>query len=229
MKSAIKTYILLTAKPWHDTLFRDLSKRANEDWIRISAREEFTTCKLMEINPNRIFIPHWSHIIPPEIFENFECIVFHMTDLPYGRGGSPLQNLIARGHENTKISAIRVDKGIDTGEVYLKKNLNLNGSAEEIFLRSAAVIKEMIKEIIDSNLQPEIQKGEITNFKRRKPEDGNIAELEDIQKIYDFIRMLDAPGYPKAFLEIGNMKLEFTRASLKADKSILADVRITEK
>ena len=29
-----------------------------------------------------------------------------MTDLPYGRGGSPLQNLIIRGFESTKISAI---------------------------------------------------------------------------------------------------------------------------
>lgn len=226
----MKIFVLATDKKWHDDLFKFLlQKRSNEKWYRIRVKNELNKEKLKALNPAIIFIPHWSHIIPPEIFENFECIVFHMTDLPYGRGGSPLQNLIVRGHENTKISAIRVEKGIDTGDLYLKKHLNLNGTAEEVFLRSAAVIKEMIKEIIDSNLQPEIQKGEITNFKRRKPEDGNIAELEDIQKIYDFIRMLDAPGYPKAFLEIGNMKLEFTRASLKADKSILADVRITEK
>jgi len=36
-------------------------------------------------------------IILKEIFENYEIILFHMTDLPYGRGGSPLQNLIVRG------------------------------------------------------------------------------------------------------------------------------------
>ena len=31
-----------------------------------------------------------------EIHENYKCIIFHMTDLPFGRGGSPLQNLISR-------------------------------------------------------------------------------------------------------------------------------------
>lgn len=44
-----------------------------------------------------------------------------MTDLPYGRGGSPLQNLIVRNHYKTKISEIRVKKEIDSGPIYLKK------------------------------------------------------------------------------------------------------------
>ena len=51
--------------------------------------------------------------IPTEIFTSFECIVFHMTDLPYGRGGSPLQNLIVRGHKKTKVSALKVVKEVD--------------------------------------------------------------------------------------------------------------------
>ena len=46
-----------------------------------------------------------------------------MTDLPYGRGGSPLQNLIARGFLETKISAILVEKQLDAGPVYLKMEL----------------------------------------------------------------------------------------------------------
>ena len=44
-----------------------------------------------------------------------------MTDLPYGRGGSPLQNLIANKIYDTKISAIRAEGGIDTGRIYLKE------------------------------------------------------------------------------------------------------------
>lgn len=38
--------------------------------------------------------------------------------------------------------------------------------------------------------------------------------------------MLDAEGYPQAFLNIGNLRLMFNRASLKKDR-ILADVTIT--
>ena len=65
------------------------------------------------------------NIIPKKIYSNYDCIVFHMTDLPYGRGGSPLQNLIVRGHKETKISALNVQSGLDTGDIYLKKKLIL--------------------------------------------------------------------------------------------------------
>ena len=49
-----------------------------------------------------------------------------MTDLPYGRGGSPLQNLIVRGHKETKISAIKVVKELDAGPVLSSLELMLN-------------------------------------------------------------------------------------------------------
>ena len=102
----------------------------------ISRKEDFTIERIDLISPIKIFIPHWSYIIPPSIFEEYECIVFHMTDLPYGRGGSPLQNLIVRGLTSTKLSALRVEAGLDTGPVYLKTDLSLLGTAEEIIYQS---------------------------------------------------------------------------------------------
>ena len=108
MGKSIETYILLSSKNWHNTLFDSLSSRPNEIWVRISEKEDFIIEKLISINPTKIFIPHWSYIIPSSIYEKWECIVFHMTDLPFGRGGSPLQNLIVRGIETTKISSITV-------------------------------------------------------------------------------------------------------------------------
>lgn len=85
-----------------------------------------------------------------------------MTDLPFGRGVSPLQNLIERGIENTKISAIKVDDGIDTGDIYFKESLNLNGTADEIFIRASEIIfKKMIPTIISEKIIHETQKWEI--------------------------------------------------------------------
>ncbi len=223
------TYILLTNKSWHDALFDELSERPGENWIRLSSKEEFSVSNLNKIKPNSIFIPHWSHIIPEEIFTKFNCIVFHMTDLPYGRGGSPLQNLIVRNQNETKISALKVGDGLDTGPVYLKKSLSLHGTAKEIFLRSKSVIEKMIVEIIEKNLLPIPQKGEVVEFKRRKPRDGNLEDLKELELIFNYIRMLDCEGYPSAFIETENFKFEFTRASLKSEKEILADVRITKK
>ena len=224
-------FIILSEKKWHENLFFELKNKFQKDkWVHIFKKEDFNYENLKSINPTRIFIPHWSYIIPSEIYNHFDCIVFHMTDLPYGRGGSPLQNLIVRNHKLTKISAIQVQKGLDTGAVYLKKELSLLGTAQEIFNRSVGVIKDMIKEIIEYSLIPQPQTGEVVEFKRRKAEDGDIQVISELRKVFDHIRMLDAEGYPNAFLETDYFKIEFFNADLSNNQnSVQAHVRISKK
>jgi len=48
-----------------------------------------------------------------------------MTDLSYGRGGSPLQNLIVRGYKDTMISALWIEKELDSG-AYTHRSGDLN-------------------------------------------------------------------------------------------------------
>ena len=225
----MKKLILLTSKSWHKDLFNFLKLRENEDWSIITSKDDFVFSKIKDLNPNKIFIPHWSHIIPSNIFEKFECIVFHMTDLPYGRGGSPLQNLIVRGHQDTMISAIQIDQGVDTGNIYLKKPLSLKGSAKDIFERATVVIQKMILEILSSDINPVPQKGVATIFKRRSAKDGCMNELKEIEEVYDYIRMLDAEGYPPAFIETDSFKIDFFDSKLINETQITANVRITKK
>ena len=195
MKEQKKTCVILSEQTCNKDIVSNLSKKKkNINWILIDKREEFNLEYLRAIKTDVIFIPHWSYIIPNDIFENYECIVFHMTDLPFGRGGSPLQNLISRGIYSTKISALKVDKGIDTGDVYLKENLELDGAATDIFERANHIIQKMIISILQNKIKPIPQKGKVTIFKRRKPHQSNIIELETLQKVYDYIRMLDADG-----------------------------------
>jgi methionyl-tRNA formyltransferase len=149
-----------------------------------------------------------------------------MTDLPFGRGGSPLQNLIARGIYETKISALKCVEEIDAGPIYLKRHFSLHGAAEEIYIRASKIIEEMIVEIIDDSLVPYAQTGDPIYFQRRKPEQGNLLEAKSVEELFDLIRMLDAEGYPHAFMNIKGKRLEFSRAKLSPD-GILADVKIT--
>ena len=225
----MNNYILLSTKKWHNGLFQNLSKNDNQNWIWIKKKEDFIYSNIKKINPCKIFIPHWSYIIPKDIFLNYECIVFHMTDLPYGRGGSPLQNLIIRGFESTKISAIRVQDGVDTGDIYLKNDLELHGSAYDIFKRGNIIINNMIVKILKKRIDPVPQNGKVTLFKRRKPEQSNIEKLRTINKVYDYIRMLDADGYPKAYIENNIFKFEFSGAKLTDNEEILATVKIKKK
>jgi len=214
-------------------LYNDISGNLKEiyndfEFILIDKKEDLTFDNLDIIDPNYIFFPHWSYLIPENIFMNFQCVIFHMTDVPFGRGGSPLQNLIARGIYETQITALKCEMGIDSGPVYMKMPLSLYGTAEEIFLRSKPIIEKMIIHIIDNKPFPSPQDGESVFFPRRKPGESNMENLTEIEQVYDYIRMLDAEGYPKAYFETKNMRLEFERVSLK-NGYLVADVKIKKK
>lgn len=214
--------LLCTIKSWNIAMANMfINKYSHDHTIKlITQKEELTLSCVQEYNPDIIFFPHWSYIISEEIYENYTCVVFHMTDLPFGRGGSPLQNLISRGIHSTKISAIKVSKGLDAGPIYLKKDLDLSsGNATDIFTHASEIIfNEMIPYIICNNPIPKAQEGTPTVFMRRTPADSELKPDFSLIKIHDYIRMLDAEGYPSAYLDFGSYRLLFTNSELGENK-----------
>lgn len=222
-------YIIATTKSWNILNFKRLKKQDKKNkWYLLTDKEDLNLKNLDKIKPRYIFFPHWSWIIPRNIFEKYDCVVFHMTDLPYGRGGSPLQNLIVRGHKKTKLSAIKVVEELDAGPIYFKNDLDLSGTAQDILKRASLITFDLIKKMVSGNYSPLKQSGKITKFERRKPLEGDISNLKNLSQIYDYIRMLDGEGYPKAFLEKNNIRFEFDKAVLK-DEEIKASVKIIIK
>lgn len=208
----------------YDGIYDDMG----ENFVFIKDKDKLNVGYLEQISPEYIFFPHWSYIIPPEIYENFNCVIFHMTDLPFGRGGSPLQNLISRGIYQTKISALKCCKEIDAGDIYLKNDFDISsGSAECLYHEAGYVVKEMIKKIITEKPRAVAQTGEVVTFSRRKPEESCLQGRDSARQIYDYIRMLDAPGYPKAFIDSGKIRYEFYSAEIN-DNEVVAKVIIRD-
>lgn len=221
-----KIYIVAGSKPWNRRIFNELLTKHPGEWHFLNRRDQLTFSNLVSLNPRFIFFLHWSWLVPDPIIETYECVCFHMTDVPYGRGGSPLQNLIVQGHKQTKLTALRMVPEIDAGPVYMKRDLSLEGNAEEIYIRSTYLSAEMIKEIIQNQPPAVPQSGEVVMFKRRTADQSKISKLNSLTTLYDFIRMLDAEAYPKAFINYNGFRYEFTGANLY-DGRIVADVKIT--
>ena len=219
--------IIATNKPWNIKSFAEIMPyRSN--WHIITSPSVLSTFSTIEDRIRYIFFPHWSWRVPDEILDRFECVCFHMTDVPFGRGGSPLQNLIARGHKETMLTALRMVSEMDAGPLYMKRPLALAGSAQEIYERASALAFTMMAEIAEHEPQPIPQVGEPTYFKRRTPEMSALPQSGTIESIYDHIRMLDAESYPRAFLRHGEYRLIFDRAKL-SDGGLEARVRITKE
>lgn len=137
----------------------------------ITKREDFTPMNLLlHGDLDYVFVPFWSWYIPAEIYDIWEVVIFHCTDLSrsFGRGGSPLQNLIIRGIKDTKISAIQCVKEIDAGDIYMQRYLRIGeGTADEIYDIADRIIREdMIPYILKTNPVPRPQQGEPVYFEK---------------------------------------------------------------
>jgi methionyl-tRNA formyltransferase len=216
-RTLMATFVVCTTKPWNVKAFGRYAPRLSGDWVLIDAPEELSVARLSELRPRYVFFPHWSWRVSSEIVDRFECVCFHMTDVPYGRGGSPLQNLIERGHRSTMLTALRMTKELDAGPVYLKRPLSLAGRAEEIFERAAELAFGMISEIATKSPEPQPQQGDAVYFPRRTPAQSVVPQAGTYESLCDFIRMLDAPTYPAAFIEWGDWRIEFDHAELDDD------------
>ena len=219
-------YIVAGSRPWNRRVFEEVVAKYPGVWRFIGETKELNFEGVSEFAPDLIFFFHWSWKVPTEITQNYECIAFHMTDVPYGRGGSPLQNLILRGHKKTKLTALKMVEEFDAGPVYLKEDLDLAGSAEEVYVRASYLSARMMRRIIDERPVPVPQEGEPTIFKRRSPHESRMESMKSLCGIYDFIRMLDAESYPHAFLEHDGHRYELRDAVLYGDR-IEASVTVT--
>ena len=207
--------LIITKKVWSAYNFKNLKKKN----FKVSNQLNYT--KIKKFNPKIIFFIHWSKMIKKKIYNNFECIQFHSSDLPIGRGGSPIQNQILMGIKNTKITAFKVTKKLDGGPIVLKKPFKLRGTAQEIYIDMEKISLKMISKISKmKKLIYKKQKGKVLIFKRRLENQSEIKtnKIISTKKLYDFIRMLDAENYPKAFIKLNRFIGRLSNAKYKNQK-----------
>ncbi len=211
------SYIVATTKPWNRAAFHTTLRHLPGKWALAMDREELDTALLRYPKPRYIFFPHWNWNIPVRLLEKIECVAFHATALPFGRGGSPIQNLIQRGYYQTALTAFKVVGELDGGPIYLQRHLSLDGGGEEIYLRMAALTANMIEDIvtIQDRWEPYGQIGKPVVFKRRTPKESRITFQDSFAGLHDHIRMLDADGYPPAFFIRGVFRYTFRNPVLR--------------
>jgi methionyl-tRNA formyltransferase len=192
------------------------------DGVTLFAKSSTEMVSIIKDHPDLdvIFFPHFSDIIPRDIFENYLCIGFHTGKLPKGRGGSPIQHQILEADYRCPVSAIQIVASLDAGPVYLQKEIDLStGNIVEMLARLSLIVASMISTMISKIPSPVSQVGN-PEVRKRIQEDDSKLVLEDLtsREIYDRIRMVDGLDYPPAFIEVGNVRLYLSSAELEEDQ-----------
>jgi methionyl-tRNA formyltransferase len=107
---------------------------AQPDNIKNSA--EFRA-ELEAIAPDAILIVAYGRLIPPWMLDLpfYGNINLHGSLLPKYRGAAPIQWAIARGETVTGITTMRIDEGLDTGDILLQRELPIapDATSEDMF------------------------------------------------------------------------------------------------
>lgn len=184
--------------------------RFKDKSIIVSNADELYKC----INDEAILIEviifvGWSDIIDADVIDKYTCLCYHPSDLPLYRGGSPLQNQIIDGVTSTNGTLFKMDHNIDSGPVYQKEPLSLEGDMDQIFINleinAATLIEKFITDFQFTKNVNFVAQNDLfaTKFKRRKPEMSEITIDEIVNcdglYLYNKIRALGDP-YPNAFI-----------------------------
>ena len=116
---------------------------------KIKINEEFRA-QLTALKPDAIFIVGYGRIIPQWMLDlpPLGNINLHASLLPKYRGAAPIQWAIARGETVTGVTTMRIDAGLDTGEILQQRELLIaaEDTAETITPRLAAIGAELTVE-----------------------------------------------------------------------------------
>lgn len=102
----------------------------DRDWIVFTNPKELLNLIEAPI-PKGIYFIHWHWKVPEKVINAAPCVGFHMTDLPFGRGGRPYENLLKLGFKQTMVTAFELTPEWDAGPVLMKKPTHLSGNKKE--------------------------------------------------------------------------------------------------
>ena len=143
-------------------------------------------------------------------------LVVHESDLPKGKGWSPLTWQVIEGKKRIPITLFEATENIDAGNIYLKEFIELDGTEliDELRAKQMYFTSSMIVKFVSSpNKYPPIaQTGESTFYQKRTMVDSKLDIDKSIKSQFSLLQVCDNERYP-AYFELNGI-----RYSLKINK-----------
>ncbi len=141
----------------HKLVPTDVKVKAEELGIDVyqpeTLKNESFLDTLNDLSPDMIIVAAYGKILPEYIinYPKYGCINVHASILPKYRGAAPIQWSIINGDATTGVSIMKMDKGLDTGDVVAVRETAIGEyeTAGELFDRLAKIGAELMVETID--------------------------------------------------------------------------------
>lgn len=192
-----------------DSWFVEYGKILEEKLRQLNYQADYVFDK-SDIRPGDIcFLLSCSNIVDKSVLGlNRNNIVVHASDLPKGKGFSPLQWQILEGQNDIILTLFEAIEAVDGGDFYFKDNINFDGTElhDELRNRLAGKIIQMcVKYVIEyGEMKPKQQVGEENFYRRRTTTDDEIDVDRTIRDLFNHLRIADNDRSPLYFHHLGH-------------------------
>src|SRR5437764_10396153 len=175
--------------------------------------------QIRALAPDVIVVIAYGQILPRAVLEipKIACLNLHASLLPRWRGAAPIQAAIAAGDQETGMTVMYMDEGLDTGDILLQRKIDIaaNETGDSLHDRlgeiAPAALLDALKMCPDAPRIPQ-NKESATYAPKLNRESGRINWGEPAGAIERKIRAYNS--WPGAFMEFADGKLKIFGASI---------------
>jgi len=172
---------------------------------------------LQGLKPDLIVVVAYGKILPLRILRlpGHGCINIHASLLPKYRGAAPVQWAIIKGEKKTGTTTMRMDEGLDTGDILLQEETDISADdtsdtlAKRLSEAGAALLIRTIEKLNDGSLHPVPQTATPSYAPPLKKEDGRINYASAAEDIRNMVRGMYP--WPCAYCYLNGERIKITR------------------
>lgn len=201
-KKQFKIVVLSDSTSWINSTIKLLTSHWKE-----SSHEVLWFHNLQDIPPaDFCFCLSFSKILKKEIRDLFlHTLIVHASDLPSGKGWSPLTWQILEGKNQIPIILFEADDSVDSGPIYARSHIDfeghelIDGLRRQLADATFELCSWFVSEYPISASQPIIQTGVESFYPRRGPSDSQLDVNKTIAEQFNLLRVVDNQAYPLFF------------------------------
>ncbi|CDD45889.1 methionyl-tRNA formyltransferase [Firmicutes bacterium CAG:534] len=185
----------------------------------VKIKEPEAVAELEKYQADLFVVAAFGQLLSEEILNmpEYGCINIHASLLPAYRGAAPIQWAVLNGEKESGVTIMQMDKGLDTGDMLLKRSVELSPKEtgdslhDKLMHLGAELIVEALPKLEKGELVPEKQKDELSSYAKKLTKAmGQIDWSKDAVSLERWIRGLNS--WPSAYTFFGGKTLKIWEA-----------------
>ena len=187
----------------------------------VKIKEPEAVAELEKYQADLFVVAAFGQLLSEEILNmpEYGCINIHASLLPAYRGAAPIQWAVLNGEKESGVTIMQMDKGLDTGDMLLKRSVELSPKEtgdslhDKLMHLGAELIVEALSKLEKGELVPEKQKDELSSYAKKLTKAmGQIDWSKDAVSLERWIRGLNS--WPSAYTFFDGKTLKIWEAQV---------------